>query len=70
MDAASRAMGTLAFVAPDSVLPRLIDQLRADINPNVINGLSDSDIGIWLAPEGTTFVNGEEYANGIAKCPF
>ena len=70
MDAASRAMGTLAFVAPDSVLLRLIDQLRADINPNVINGLSDSDIGIWLAPEGTTFVNGEEYANGIAKCPF
>ena len=68
MDAASRAMGTLAFVAPDLVLPRLVAQLRADIDPNVINGLSDSDIGIWLTPEGTTFVNGEEHVNDITEC--
>ena len=63
-------MGTLAFVAPNLVLPRLMDQLRADIDPNVINGLSDSDIGIWLTPEGTTFVDGEEYINDIVQCSF
>ena len=63
-------MGTLAFVAPNLVLPRLMDQLRADIDPNVINGLSDSDIGIWLTPEGTTFVDGEKYINDIVECSF
>lgn len=63
-------MGTLAFVAPDSVLPRLVDQLRADIDPDVINGLSDSDIGIYLTPEGTTFVNGEKYIKDTSEYPF
>lgn len=63
-------MGTLAFVAPDSVLPRLVDQLRADIDPDVINGLSDSDIGIYLTPEGTTFVNGEKYMKDTPEYPF
>jgi hypothetical protein len=49
---------TLAFVSPGVVLPRVVEQLRADVNPDLINTLSDSDLGIWSTPEGTTFVNG------------
>jgi hypothetical protein len=49
---------TLAFVSPGVVLPRVVKQLRADVNPDLINDLSDSDLGIWSTPEGTTYVNG------------
>jgi hypothetical protein len=45
-------------VSPAVVLPRVVEQLRADVNPDLINSLSDSDLGIWSTPEGTTFVNG------------
>ena len=51
-------MRTLAFVSPAVVLPRVVMQLRADINPDLINNLSDLDLGIWSAPEGSTYVNG------------
>lgn len=51
-------MQTLAFVSPSIVLPRVVKQLREDINPDLLNALSDSDIGIWSTPEGTTYVNG------------
>lgn len=56
-DASSSAVGTLAFVSPATVLPRIIDQLRADINPSVVNTLTDADFGVWLTPEGTTYVD-------------
>lgn len=58
-DASSSAVGTLAFVSPATVLPRIIDQLRADINPSVVNTLTDADFGVWLTPEGTTYVDGQ-----------
>jgi hypothetical protein len=49
----------LAFVSPATVLPRIVDQLWADINPSVVNALTETDIGIWLTPEGTTYVDGQ-----------
>jgi len=52
---------TLAFVLPTLVLPRIIDQLQRDIDPNVLNGLTDEDLGVWATPEGTTFVDGSSY---------
>jgi hypothetical protein len=58
-DASSSAVGTLAFVSPVTVLPRVVDQLRADINLSVVNALTETDIGIWLTPEGTTYVDGQ-----------
>lgn len=57
-DASSSAVGTLAFVSPATVLPQIVDQLRADINPSVVNALTEMDFGIWLTPEGTTYVDG------------
>jgi hypothetical protein len=41
-------------------LPRIVDQLRADINPSVVNMLTETDFGVWLTPEGTTYVDGLE----------
>ncbi|KAG5725284.1 Translational activator gcn1 [Termitomyces sp. T112] len=56
-DASYSAVNTLAFVAPEQTLPRIMDQLREDINPVVVNALTESDFGIWLTPEGTTYVD-------------
>ncbi|KAK7051190.1 translational activator of GCN4 [Paramarasmius palmivorus] len=53
-DASYRALTTLVFVAPDTTLPRVMDQLREDINPATINSLSELDFAIWSTPEGTT----------------
>lgn len=58
-DATFIAVGTLAFVAPENALPRLVEQLREDLDPQTINSLSDSDIAVWSTPEGTTYVNGQ-----------
>lgn len=45
-------------MSPDVALPRAVTQLRADINPDLINSLTETDFGIWATPEDTTFVNG------------
>lgn len=58
-NASSSAVGTLAFVSPATVLPRIVDKLRADINPSVINTLTETDFGIWITPEGSTYVDGQ-----------
>ncbi|KAF9234000.1 armadillo-type protein [Melanogaster broomeanus] len=57
-DASYRAVSTLAFVCPEIVLPRIMDQLRVDVDVAALNGLTEDDIGIWETPEGTTFVDG------------
>ncbi|KAG6835384.1 hypothetical protein H0H93_001976 [Arthromyces matolae] len=57
VEAGYNAVGTLAFVAPEEVLPRLIDQLRSDMDQDVVNALTESDFGIWETPEGTTYVD-------------
>ncbi|KAF8131842.1 armadillo-type protein [Boletus edulis] len=56
-EASYRAIGTLAFVAPQVVLPRLMDQLRVDINAKALGALTEEDLGIWETPEGTTYVD-------------
>jgi hypothetical protein len=57
-EACYRATTTLAFVVPNTVLPRVIEQLRADLSPDT-NSLTDLDLGVWNTPEGQTFVDGE-----------
>lgn len=39
-----------------------MEQLQADINPSVVNALTETDIGIWLTPEGTTFIDGKYFS--------
>ena len=57
-EACYRAITTLAFVAPETVLPRVMEQLQADLGPD-INTLTDLDIGVWNTPEGQTFIDGK-----------
>jgi hypothetical protein len=57
-EACYRATTTLAFIAPDTVLPRLMEQIHADLSLN-INQLTDLDIGVWGTPEGQTFIDGK-----------
>ncbi|PCH35750.1 ARM repeat-containing protein [Wolfiporia cocos MD-104 SS10] len=56
-DSGYRAITTAVFVAPEVVLPRVIEQLKADINPDEINALTQMDIGVWSTPEGQTYVD-------------
>ncbi|KAF8553713.1 ARM repeat-containing protein [Imleria badia] len=55
--ASYRAIGTLAFIAPDVVFPRVMDQLRVDIDAKALGALTEEDIGMWETPEGTTYVD-------------
>ena len=36
-----------------------MEKLHDDIKPDVLNGISDLDLGVWATPEGTTFVDGQ-----------
>ncbi|KAI5995298.1 armadillo-type protein [Pisolithus orientalis] len=56
-DASYRTIGTLAFVCPEVVLPRVMDQLRADIDVQSINALTETDFGIYETPEGTAYTD-------------
>ncbi|KIJ11894.1 hypothetical protein PAXINDRAFT_157123 [Paxillus involutus ATCC 200175] len=56
-EASYRAVGTLAFVCPEVVLPRIMDQLRLDVDGAALNGLTEDDLAIWETPEGTTYVD-------------
>jgi hypothetical protein len=49
---------TLSFVSPARVLSRVVDQLRVDLDPNVVNALSETDFGVWSTPEGVPYVDG------------
>jgi hypothetical protein len=36
-----------------------MEKLHDDIRPDILNGISDLDLGVWATPEGTTFVDGQ-----------
>ncbi|TFY83754.1 hypothetical protein EWM64_g252 [Hericium alpestre] len=55
-EASHRALTTLAFVSSDVVLPRIIDQLRTDIDSG-LRSLTETDFGMWQTPEGVTYVD-------------
>ena len=50
-------MTTLAFVAPDAVIPKVVDKIRTDLKADVVQSLTDDDLGIWATPEGQTYVD-------------
>ncbi|KAF7356649.1 TOG domain-containing protein [Mycena venus] len=68
-DAAYSALTTLVFVAPDVVLPRVVEQLRVDIDPFTLNALTEEDLGMWRMPDGSTFIDVLSSAKGDAKAP-
>lgn len=56
--AAYSAVRTIAFVAPETVVPRIVEQLKVDINTSAINSLGNDDLAIWKTPEGQTYIDG------------
>ena len=58
-EAGYRAITTLAFVAPEAVLPKVVEKISTDIKADDVQSLTDEDLGIWATPEGQTFVDGE-----------
>ncbi|RMZ81392.1 hypothetical protein DV738_g2224, partial [Chaetothyriales sp. CBS 135597] len=55
--AASNAVATLAFVAPEVAIPRIIEQFTLDLAPQQLADLGPSDAVIARAPEGTLVVD-------------
>ncbi|KAI9456473.1 hypothetical protein HD554DRAFT_1845844 [Boletus coccyginus] len=47
----------MVFIAPHVVLPRVIDQLRVDIDAGALNALTEAELGIWETPVGTTYID-------------
>ncbi|PFH47401.1 hypothetical protein AMATHDRAFT_152123 [Amanita thiersii Skay4041] len=56
-EASYNAVRTLAFVSPSTVLPIILEQLRADLDPAQVNNLTDMEFGVWRTPDGVTFVD-------------
>ncbi len=55
--AACNAAADLAFVAPEIMIPRIIDLLRADLATNELGEIGPVEAAIFRTPEGTTFVD-------------
>lgn len=55
--AACNAAATLAFVAPESFTPALIEQLRADLDTTQLEGVGPTEALIARSPEGTLVVD-------------
>ncbi|KAI9068620.1 ARM repeat-containing protein [Trametes sanguinea] len=57
VEAGYRAITTLAFVAPNAVIPKVVEQVRSDLRSEETHALTDDDLGIWATPEGQTYVD-------------
>ncbi|KAH1839292.1 hypothetical protein KXX54_003123 [Aspergillus fumigatus] len=51
------AAGDLAFVAPNTMVPRLIRQIRDDLDASRLSRFTPTDAAIARTPEGTMFVD-------------
>ncbi|KAL9028966.1 MAG: hypothetical protein Q9196_002741 [Gyalolechia fulgens] len=56
-DAIYSAAADLAFVAPDTIIPRLIAEIQNDLSASLLRSYSPTDIAISRTPEGTTFID-------------
>ncbi|KAL4779325.1 armadillo-type protein [Aspergillus varians] len=51
------AAGDLAFVAPDTMVPRLVNQIKEDLDVSRVSKITPTDAAIARTPEGTMFVD-------------
>ncbi|ORY78643.1 armadillo-type protein [Protomyces lactucae-debilis] len=54
--AALNAITTLAFISPTSTIPRVVQLIQGDLSEPLLQ-LDEAATGIWLAPEGQTYVD-------------
>ena len=55
--AACNTFAELAFVAPEAILPLLVDMIKADLDLEEFNKYSPQDFAIARTPDGTTFID-------------
>lgn len=55
--AAYNAAADLAFVAPEVMIPTIIEQIRTDLNAEQLNTLGPTEAAIARTPEGIAFVD-------------
>ncbi|KAL8830579.1 MAG: hypothetical protein Q9170_005670 [Blastenia crenularia] len=55
--AAYGATAELAFVAPDAIIPALLQEIKNDLSAFLVRSYSPADIAIARTPEGTTFID-------------
>ncbi|KAK0766272.1 hypothetical protein N5P37_001164 [Trichoderma harzianum] len=55
--AAYNAAAELAFVAPETIIPRLIDLITQDLDPQPVKAIGPVDAAIFRTQEGTCFVD-------------
>ncbi|KAL8894728.1 MAG: hypothetical protein Q9192_004096, partial [Flavoplaca navasiana] len=55
--AASDAAAELAFVAPETILPLLVEEILQDLPVAAVRSCSATDIAIARTPEGTAFID-------------
>jgi hypothetical protein len=48
----------MSFVSPKIAIPKIVEKLFDDIDPNSINSLGDFELGVWATPPGKTYVDG------------
>ncbi|KAF8343178.1 armadillo-type protein [Cantharellus anzutake] len=56
-NAAFDAAATIAFIAPDSIISQLAEQINKDLNPESLLGIGEFELGVWSTPEGSTFID-------------
>jgi len=56
-EAVFSAAADLAFVAPDVMLSRIIDQICSDLDPSRVQSVGPTEAAIYRTPEGTAFVD-------------
>ncbi|KAJ9659689.1 translational activator of GCN4 [Coniosporium apollinis] len=55
--AAHNAAADLAFVAPDEMIPLLVDRIRQDLDPHQMAQIGPTEAAIFRTPEGTAFID-------------
>lgn len=54
-------------MAPDVIIPPLVDQISDDLKPSKFVSLTATDIAIWKTPEGTAYVDGAMSEIAVVK---
>ncbi|KAF9987092.1 translational activator of GCN4 [Modicella reniformis] len=47
----------LVFIAPSTMIPVFLDHVKEDLDPKLLDGIGEQEIGIWKHPEGELFVD-------------
>ena len=66
--AASKAAADLAFIAPDTMLPMLVGQIREDLDPAQLSELGPTEAAVARNPEGVPFIDVlNQKTNGVVE---